>query len=100
MVFSESVMVLPGHSVVANVAVENSYNVMARNSYANVNVNFSLLQVKNCTSLTANWKGLLYSVYINTFFVLKLTLMLTFLQPAGTSPGGTEAMAYIWSACS
>ena len=45
------------------------------------------INVKNSTSLTANTKVLLY-LYISTFFVLKLTLMLTFLQPAGSPPSG------------
>ena len=36
------------------------------------------LHAKNSTSLTANWK-LLLNLYIHTFLVLKLTLMLVFL---------------------
>ena len=36
------------------------------------------LHVKNSTSLTANWK-LLLNLYISTFLVLKLILMLIFL---------------------
>ena len=47
--------------------------------------------VKNSTSLTANWKLLLY-LYISTFLVLKLALILIFLRPAGSSPGRTEVM--------
>ena len=43
----------------------------------------------NSTSLTANWK-LLLNLYINIFFELKLVLVLTFLRPAGSPPGGTE----------
>ena len=46
---------------------------------------------KNSTSLTARWKLLLY-LYINTFLMLKLILRLTFLRPAGSPPGGTEAI--------
>ena len=46
------------------------------------------MHVKNSTSLTANWKVLL-NLYISTFLVLKLTLMLTFLRPAGSPPGRT-----------
>ena len=48
----------------------------------------SPLHAKNSTSLTANWK-LLLNLYISNFLVLKLTLMLTFLRPAGSPPGGT-----------
>ena len=45
---------------------------------------------RNSTSLIAKWK-LLLNLYISTFFVLKLVLMLIFLRPAGSPPGGTEA---------
>jgi hypothetical protein len=50
-----------------------------------------LLQyVKNSTSLTAKEKVLLY-LYISILLVLKLTLLLTFLRPARSTPSGTEA---------
>ena len=51
---------------------------------------YLLLQLKNCTSLTANIVALPY-LNISNFLVLKLTLMLTLLRPAGSAPGGTEA---------
>ena len=49
-----------------------------------------LLQLKNSTSLTANW-NLLLNLSISTFLVLKLTLILRLSRPAGCSPGGTSA---------
>ena len=49
-----------------------------------------LVQFKKSTSLTANWKELL-NLYISTFFVLKLTLILTFLRPSGSPPGATTS---------
>ncbi len=49
-----------------------------------------LMQMKNSTSLTANWKLLLY-LYISSLLVLKLTLMLMLLRPAGSPSGGTAA---------
>ena len=48
------------------------------------------MHVRNSTSLTANWKVLL-DLYISTLLVLKLTLLLTLLRPAGSPPGGTDA---------
>ena len=48
------------------------------------------MHLKNSTSLTVSLKLLLY-LYISTFLVSKLKLMLILLQPAGSSPGGTES---------
>ena len=50
------------------------------------------VHVKNSTSLTANLYAL-PDLTINIFVVLKLTLMLTFLRPADSSPGGTASMS-------
>ena len=56
--------------------------------------------MKNSTSLIENTKLLAY-LYISTLFVMKLTLMLMFLWPARSPPGGTAATSqYTLGACS
>ena len=50
------------------------------------------MQLKNSTSLTANWK-LLLNLYISTFLVLKLISMLIFLRPVSSTPDGTSAIS-------
>ena len=63
-------------------------SLKTRNSY--VYVHLLLALVKN-TSLTASTVVLEY-LYISTFFVLKITLILTFLLPAGSLSDGTESI--------
>ena len=58
--------------------------------YYSKQAHLPLHDVENSTSLSANTKVLLY-LYISTFLVLKLMLMLTFLRPVSSPPGGIEA---------
>jgi hypothetical protein len=87
---SESIVVLPGHVVVAGAVVEIP-GFKIRNSY--VNVNFLLAWEKNSTSLAAKYKWLLI-LLISTFLVLKLllTVIVMFLLPPGSPPCGIEAI--------
>ncbi len=66
-----------------------------------MHVSCLLLHVKNSNSLTENTNMLLY-LYISTFVVVKLTLMLTFLRPVTCwlSTWWDCSNIYIWGVCS
>ena len=59
--------------------------------YGYLHVFIPAQNLMNSTSFNAKWKVLL-SLYISTFCMLKLTLKLILLRPAGSPPGGTAAI--------